>query len=155
MREDPNLKDGLPVARLKPRDAAEQLVVLRGKASEGARSVGRFAAVTTKLVAMIGVCGLGLYLVGAGSSRMRSSYDHDFDRRMESINRMNESLRAMQQMQHIRIPTERYLPKVDHRDYYDRNTRPSLQRDTPDTPAVMQSKKPVKKKSYVAPKQRP
>ena len=140
--QDPGLQDGLPVARLKPRDANDKLVILRGKAKDGARSVGRFAAVTSKLVAMIALCGAGVYFIGAAGSRTRSSYDYDFDRRMESMQQLNESLRTMQQFQNMPKVPQLYPPNVDHREYYDRYTRPSLQIDPP---AVPQSKQTVKK----------
>jgi hypothetical protein len=73
----------LPVARLRPRDAGEQLVVLRGKATDGARRVGHVAAATTKAVAMIALCGAGVFLVGASRSPhtpMAPSYHFELDR---------------------------------------------------------------------------
>jgi hypothetical protein len=73
---------GLPVARLRPRDAGEQLVVLRGKATDGARRVGHVAAVTTKAVAMIALCGAGVFLVGASHATYSRtpSYHFELDR---------------------------------------------------------------------------
>jgi hypothetical protein len=76
-------KPGLPVARLRPRDAGEQLVVLAAQAKDGARRVGAFAAVTTKAVAMLALCGAGVYLVG--SSHPGRTHGGDIDQQLRSI----------------------------------------------------------------------
>jgi hypothetical protein len=98
----------LPEARLVPKDGADRMVVLRARASSGARKVGRVAATTTKALAMVALCGAGLVAIGAGA-RTRSSYDSaELDRRIENLRRINETLRQM--------------PKIDMSDYY-RNLR--------------------------------
>ena len=78
---------GLPVARLRPRDAGEQLVILRGKATDGARRLGRFAVVTTKAVAMIALCGAGVFLVGASQATYSRTPSYHFkpDRMFEDF----------------------------------------------------------------------
>jgi hypothetical protein len=109
--------DRLPVARLRPRDGNDQLVILRGRARDGARAAGRFAAITSKLVAMIVLCGAGVFLVGSVGSHSRRSYSYDLDRQLESLQlrtdnllRMNESLRQMHQFQ---LPKPLPLPKLE------------------------------------------
>jgi len=96
----------LPEARLRPQGGADRLSILRGQARDGARTAGNIALVTTKSIAMVALCGAGLFAIGAGS-HARSHYDTD--RQLENIRRMNEStLRMLNQ------------PKIDFSAYYQR-----------------------------------
>jgi hypothetical protein len=77
----------LPEARLHPKDGADRLAILKGQVRDGARTTGRVAAVAAKTLAMVCLCGAGLFAVGSG--RTRNTYE--LDRQLDRLRQMNES----------------------------------------------------------------
>lgn len=83
MSTDPH---NLPAARLVPKDRADQMAILRGQASDGARKAGKTAVALGKGLAVLALCAAGLALVGiGGTNRSRSRALDDLDRQMKTL----------------------------------------------------------------------
>ncbi len=82
------MTDQLPTARLVPKDRADQLALLRGQASRGARKAGRAAMAITKGLSVLALCGAGIAAISAiGPTRSRR-FD-DLDRQMKTLRRLD------------------------------------------------------------------
>lgn len=105
------MSEPLPPARLIPKDGADHAAILRGQARDGARVAGRVAWGAGKALALIAICGAGLIAIGAGAGRSKSRELDELDRRMQSIQRMNDSIRRMPKIDYRRL----YQPMFDRR----------------------------------------
>jgi hypothetical protein len=105
MSTDP---DNLPAARLVPKDRADQIAILRGQASDGARKAGRAAVSITKGLSLLALCGAGIAAIGAvGPSRSRR-FD-DIDRQMKSLRQLNlQPIPKFDSLELERIRTQLY-----------------------------------------------
>jgi len=111
----------LPEARLRPRDGADRLAILRGQARDSARTAGRGALIVTKTFAMVALCGAGLFAIGTGT-RSRSTYD--LDRRLDNIRRMNES--TLQMLKQPKLDFDAYYRNLDYRSLDFRPVHPQM-----------------------------
>jgi hypothetical protein len=117
----------LPSARLIPKDGADRAALLRGQARDGARAAGRVAWGVGKALGLMAVCGVGIFAIGAGTGRTRSRALDDLEHRMESIRRMNDSIRMLQTM-----------PKIEYRDMQFDLNRQMLARELDLSGSVLQ-----------------
>ncbi len=112
MSIDPN---NLPAARLVPKDRADQLAILRGQASDGARKAGKTAVALGKGLAVLALCGGGLAVVGGmGGNRARSRALDDLDRSMQTIRRLNlQPMPKFDSLEFERVRTQVYRDLMD------------------------------------------